>query len=284
MPRRRSKRCRVADIAARCACLKLPGKSACRTARAQLRHARPGKVGAPTVTQRINSDSLRHGPAQRFPTIFPVFLLAPKAGSEARLRRVHRVEQLPGTILRTGGSYRIADMTGDVDFEGLVNLHYASLYRFALSLTRKESEAADLTQQTFYVWASKGHQLEDASKVKSWLFTTLYREFLQSRRRETRFVHEELEEASAALPVVEPMAVQQLEAHDVVQLLGRLDETFQAPLALFYLEDYACREIATILAIPLGTVKSRIARGLAQLQRFIAGEIKRAEKAGKGEA
>ena len=172
-------------------------------------------------------------------------------------------------------------MTGDVDFESLVNLHYVSLYRFALSLTRKESEAADLTQQTFYVWASKGHQLEDASKVKSWLFTTLYREFLQVRRREARLVHEELEEVGAELPVVESTAVHQLEARDVVQLLDRLDETFHAPLALFYLEDYAYREIAVILSIPLGTVKSRIARGLLQLQRLIATET--GEKARKGQ-
>src|SRR5205823_225263 len=109
-----------------------------------------------------------------------------------------------------------ADMTGELDFESLVSLHYVSLYRFALSLTRKESDASDLTQQTFYVWASKGYQLEDTSKVKSWLFTTLYREFLQLRRKETRFIHEELDEASGELPLVDSAAVQQLEARDVV--------------------------------------------------------------------
>src|SRR5258706_108471 len=141
-------------------------------------------------------------------------------------------------------------MTGELDFESLVSLHYASLYRFALSLTRKESDASDLTQQTFYVWASKGHQLEDASKVKSWLFTTLYREFLQTQRKETRFVHEELDEASGDLPSIESTAIQRLEARDVVQLLSRLDEAFQAPLALFYLEDYPYREIASIMGIP----------------------------------
>src|SRR5437867_6651460 len=105
-------------------------------------------------------------------------------------------------------------MTGRLDFESLVSLHYVSLYWFALSLTRKESDACDLTQQTFYVWASKGHQLEDASKVKSWLFTTLYRELLQIQRRQTRFAHEELDEVSGELPSIDATAVEQLEAGD----------------------------------------------------------------------
>src|SRR5580765_4081397 len=59
------------------------------------------------------------------------------------------------------------------DFEGLVERYYRSLYQFAFSLSRSEAEACDLTQQTFYIWATKGSQLRDASKVKSWLFTTL---------------------------------------------------------------------------------------------------------------
>ena len=163
-------------------------------------------------------------------------------------------------------------MTGPLDFESLVSLHYVSLYRFALSLTRKESDACDLTQQTFYVWASKGHQLEDLSKVKSWLFTTLYREFLQMQRRQTRFVHEELDEAGGELPLVDSTAVARLEARDVVQLLSHLDANFQAPVALFYLEDYSYKDIAAILEIPLGTVKSRIARGISQLKAVIVNE------------
>lgn len=174
-------------------------------------------------------------------------------------------------------------MTGQLDFDSLVSLHYVSLYRFALSLTRKESDASDLTQQTFYVWASKGHQLEDASKVKSWLFTTLYREFLQLQRKEVRFAHEELDEAAAELPQVDAEAAHQLEARDVVQLLERLEAPFQAPVALFYLEDYPYREIATILGIPLGTVKSRIARGIAQLQALVAGQNGRARHPQKGQ-
>ena len=67
------------------------------------------------------------------------------------------------------------------NFEELVNRYYRDLYRFGFSLTRSEADAADLTQQTFYIWASKGHQLREAGNAKRWLLTTLHREFLQQR-------------------------------------------------------------------------------------------------------
>jgi len=157
------------------------------------------------------------------------------------------------------------------DFESLVELYYRPLYQFAFSLTRSESEACDLTQQTFYIWAAKGNQLRDPSKVKSWLFTTLHREFLETRRRQTRFPHFELSQVDAELPTIAPARVNQLDAAQVLQALGQIDDVYQAPLALFYLEDYAYKEIAEILSVPIGTVKSRIARGIAQLQKVLGG-------------
>ena len=106
--------------------------------------------------------------------------------------------------------------------------------------------------------------------MKSWLFTTLHREFLESQRRRTRFPHFELEEVSHELPYVQPEMVNRLDSGAVLSLLAQVDPVFQAPVALFYLEDYAYKEIADILAVPMGTVKSRIARGLAQLQALLA--------------
>jgi len=160
-------------------------------------------------------------------------------------------------------------MTGDLDFERLVDLHYGALYRFALSLTRNESDAGDLTQETFLIWATKGHQLQNPAKVKTWLFTALHRLFLETQRRETRFPHHELDEVIDELPRLDPELVDRLDSLTLVELLGRVDAQYQAPVALFYLEDYSYAEIAGILGIPLGTVKSRIARGLAQLKHLL---------------
>lgn len=64
-------------------------------------------------------------------------------------------------------------------FTHLVDAHYVPLYRFALSLARNGAAAGDLVQQTFFIWATKGESLRDSAKAKSWLFTTLYREFLR---------------------------------------------------------------------------------------------------------
>src|SRR5215475_10688337 len=103
-------------------------------------------------------------------------------------------------------------MPDNLDFDSLVSQYYGPLYQFAYSLTRTEADACDLTQQTFYIWASKGHQLRDVSKVKTWLFTTLHREFLNMRRKVVRFPHHELDEMEKEIPVVSPAVVNALDA------------------------------------------------------------------------
>jgi len=159
---------------------------------------------------------------------------------------------------------------GSLDFEDLVTRYYRPLYQFALSLTHSEADACDLTQDTFYTWRLKGRQLRDASKVKAWLFTTLHRAFLQDRRRETRFPHFELDEMDSELPWMSPRAQSQADGASVLEALAKIEPNFRAPLALFYLEDCPYKQIAQILDVPLGTVKSRIARGILQLQKLLA--------------
>ncbi len=156
-----------------------------------------------------------------------------------------------------------------VDSDWLVGEFYMPLYRFALSLIRKDSDAGDLVQQTFYAWAKKGHQLRDASKVKTWLFTTLYREFLAKRRHDERFVETEDESEFIEPPHVAPAAVDALDAATVQEALHRLDARYRAPLTLFYMQQHSYREISEILNIPIGTVMSRVSRGKAELRRAL---------------
>ena|SRR5688572_13480801 len=161
-------------------------------------------------------------------------------------------------------------MSQEAEFEKLVDLYYPSLYRFAFSLTRHESDACDLTQETFYIWARKSHQLRDESKVKSWLFTTLHREYLQRFRRISRFPQVELGIAEPELPDIPATTPDRFDRQNLLHALSKIDENFQSAVALFYLEEHSYPEIAEILEIPLGTVKSRISRGIAQLQALLA--------------
>jgi len=155
-------------------------------------------------------------------------------------------------------------------FEAIVSEHYESLYRFAFSLTRAESDACDLTQHTFYVWATKGHQVRELSRTKTWLFTTLHRAFLLSKRRQCRFPHLELEEEfTENLQTDSPEPSAQADLGQVLPALAKVDEGFQAAVALYYLDDCSYNEIAAILEVPIGTVKSRIARGIMQLREIL---------------
>ena len=154
-------------------------------------------------------------------------------------------------------------------FEAIVGEHYEALFRFAMSLTRVKSDAWDLTQQTFYVWATKGHQLRDTSKVKTWLFTTMHRAFLTARRKQTRYHNHDLAEVAYELPAPAPGPADQVDCSQVLSALTHVDHIYQAAVALFYLKDCSYKEIAIILDVPIGTVKSRIARGIAQLREIL---------------
>jgi RNA polymerase sigma-70 factor (ECF subfamily) len=162
-------------------------------------------------------------------------------------------------------------IVGDGVFTLLVDRYYAALYRFALSLARNQADACDLTQQTFYVWATKGHMLRDATRAKTWLFTTLYREFLRGRRRDTRVTSlEDLPTGENDVADEEIDRVRRLDGALVLEALGAVAENFRTPLTLFYLEDLSYQEIAETLGVPVGTVMSRLSRGKDFLRAALA--------------
>ena len=154
-------------------------------------------------------------------------------------------------------------------FEQAVNAQYEPLFRFAISLTQREADARDLTQQTFTQFAEKLDTIRDTSKVKSWLFTTLYRLFIDHTRRRQRHPELEIGAAELELPVTLPEADSNLDAAAVRAALLQIKEEFRAPLVLFYLEQHSYREIAALLGIEIGTVMSRLSRGRALLRKLL---------------
>ena len=165
------------------------------------------------------------------------------------------------------------------EFAELVDAHYQALFRFGMSLTRDADRAADLVQETFCIGAEKGEQLKDRSKAKTWLFTTLHREFLNLRRRASRFSDGPLDEAALETSAGnDDDADRHMDGQRALQLLASLEETYRAPVALFYLQQHSYREIAEILDIPIGTVMSRLSRGKEMLRKRMMDEPSSAPK------
>ncbi|MFN0125308.1 MAG: RNA polymerase sigma factor [Verrucomicrobiales bacterium] len=154
--------------------------------------------------------------------------------------------------------------------EATIVEHYPQLYRFALSLSGKEADAADLTQQTAVILATKGREIRDTSQVKAWLYTTLHREFLHQRRRGQRL---DLHEPGAAIldgAAAQPARQEgDFDARAAVAALRKIGEPHQTVLALYYLEDLSYREIAGVLDVPVGTVMSRLSRAKDVLREYL---------------
>jgi RNA polymerase sigma-70 factor (ECF subfamily) len=156
------------------------------------------------------------------------------------------------------------------DYQQIVALYHDSLYRFALSLSGTPDDAAELTQETYVRLLSKSWQLRDNNKVKSWMFTTLYRIFLGWRRHQIRFPHVEVLKVEHELPTLSPNVLEQMDGETVMHSLLELEEHFRTPLTLFYVQCLSYREIAAILSVPVGTVMSRLSRGKALLREKLS--------------
>lgn len=157
-----------------------------------------------------------------------------------------------------------------MDYERAVSSFYEDLYAFGYSLAQNQSDACELTQETFARLLTNGGQIRDQSKLKSWLFTTLYRVFLGWRNREARVPHLEISTVEHELPFVTPEMVDMLENDTVREALLEIDERYRVPLVLYYLEEHSYTEIARLLDIPIGTVMSRLSRAKALMKEALS--------------
>jgi RNA polymerase sigma-70 factor (ECF subfamily) len=162
----------------------------------------------------------------------------------------------------------------EADYEQAVATYYDALYAFGFSLAGNEDDACELTQETYCRLLTKGSQLRDTSKVKSWLFTTLYRVFLGWKDRRARLPHFEISSVESELPVITPEHVDVLENDAIRDALLELEEHYRTPVTLFYMKDHSYEEIAEILDVPIGTVMSRLSRAKGLLrERLVARAI-----------
>lgn len=141
----------------------------------------------------------------------------------------------------------------------LVTSYYEDVYRFAYRLSGNQADAEDLTQQTFLIACRKLHQVNDLSKVRSWLFTIVRNAFLKSTKsREIEFSAFE----DAVVAISEPDELNLNFDEEALQVaLAEMPETYRTPILLYYFEEIGYKEIAEALEVPIGTVMSRLSRG-----------------------
>ncbi len=147
------------------------------------------------------------------------------------------------------------------------------LRRFALWLTRDGGSADDLVQATVERALSRSGQQRDAEGLRAWLFTILYRLFLDSKRRE-RLHARWLSWFGRADAGSEPMGSDTesiVMAQTDLQAFARLSTEQRALLLLVSVEGLSYKEAAQALGIPIGTVMSRLSRARAALRELTEG-------------
>lgn len=162
----------------------------------------------------------------------------------------------------------------DRSFERVALQHIADVRRFALSLTRDETDADDVVQDTFLRAHRSWHTFAPDTDCRRWLFTICRNAFLRSRERAwCRFEMDEGErESTVSRRELETAAdgfedVARVDVGDAVgRALHKLPEPFRAALVLVDVEDQSYETAAEALGIPVGTVRSRLFRGRRLMQ------------------
>ena len=166
----------------------------------------------------------------------------------------------------------VADAWVPPSWDEIVREHSARVYRLAYRLTGDPHEAEDLTQDVF-VRVFRSLDRYRPGTFEGWLHRITTNLFLDKVRRRQRIRFDALtEELSARLPLRssgsdpdEVFAMTHLDA-DIQEALMALAPHFRAAVVLSDIEGFTYEEVAQTLGIKLGTVRSRIHRGRAQLR------------------
>jgi RNA polymerase sigma-70 factor, ECF subfamily len=156
---------------------------------------------------------------------------------------------------------------GWVSFESEALPHVDRLFRLAMWFERNRSEAEDLVQETMMQALQSFHRFQPGTNCRAWLTTIL--QHVRSNRRRARsrspLVEDPDDRIGQTIPFVPPVP-QQLTDEDLLGALRRIPAPFQEVIVLSDVEELTYKEIAEALAIPLGTVMSRLHRGRALLR------------------
>jgi RNA polymerase sigma-70 factor (ECF subfamily) len=148
--------------------------------------------------------------------------------------------------------------------------HLPRLWRYALTLTRKAQDAEDLVQATCLRAIERADQFLPGTKLDRWLFTILRSIWLNQVRGERLREGEGRVDAEATLWFDGArVAESNISVAEVLKKLGGLPAAQRETALLVYAEGYSYAEAAAMLAIPVGTVMSRLAAVRAALTKDV---------------
>jgi RNA polymerase sigma-70 factor (ECF subfamily) len=158
---------------------------------------------------------------------------------------------------------------GDVaGFEGLVRRWQQPLLTYAYRLTGDWAAAQDAVQETWMVVIRGLVTLRDVARFRAWLFRIASHKCEDHWRRNAsgRRFAERWQSQSGAVPAVPPPSA---ERADLEAAFRRLPPESRTVLALMYLQDFSVSEMAEVLSLPEGTVKSRLFHARQQLRQLM---------------
>jgi RNA polymerase sigma-70 factor (ECF subfamily) len=157
------------------------------------------------------------------------------------------------------------------DFSQLLEAEIPRLRRYARALTRDSVYADDLVQNCLARALAKQQLWQPGTDLRAWLFTLLHNQHCNELRRTMREgLSIELDEAPP-VPVLSN-AIARLELRDLERAINRLPEDQRTVVLLIGLEGMQYDRVAAILNVPIGTVRSRLARGRAKLRRLMSAD------------
>ena len=163
-------------------------------------------------------------------------------------------------------------------FEAEALAQLDALYGFALKLTRAPDEAEDLVSETMLRALERWEQYRAGSNIRAWLFTILYHAFVSRKRRvDAREVqpveHEDGWTSYEAVGEVDPEGrfYDSFLDDEITRAILALPDEYRVAVVLSDLHGLRYAEIAEVLGVPEGTVKSRLFRGRRILQKQLVG-------------
>ncbi len=161
--------------------------------------------------------------------------------------------------------FQLARQGNRAAFGLLVDRHKDGLVSYLTRLTGSKSHAEDLAQDAFLRLYERGHRYSEQGKLQSYLYriaTNLLRSEARRNQRWMRirsvFFHSN---GHRTEPVQQAEVLRHELSHELTRALANLPLRYRAPIVLSYIEDKSHREIADLLGIQEGTVKSRLHRG-----------------------